>query len=188
MKKLIVFFGVILLTANLVSAQKKVTISKTVVATADQVKMDYKSTVKKASEKDSKAISELLEFSRLVDGAEATEHAVTCLELITRSGDWAMAKAIESRKATLKKALLKRFTEAQKSTQYAELKKPIKSWAPYTWEALNNRQVVKASAQVSTDATPDMAKGAGSLQGAQQGQEQSGTGVTAPKRDGSRGN
>lgn len=121
-------------------SNKAASISDDVLAIADQLKIDYKGLVKKASAKDTLAIHELLEFSRMLDNQTAINHAVTCLELIPLAGDEAFAQEVSKRLIKLKALLLSQITQAQSLTQKEALKKPMSEWAPYTWEALNNRQ------------------------------------------------
>ncbi|MBK6931017.1 MAG: hypothetical protein IPH12_09120 [Saprospirales bacterium] len=118
--------------------------------TATQIKVDYKELVKKASAKESAAVKKLFEFSRIVDGSEAIEHAVTCLEVIPLATDDVVANALVSLSPKLKKVLLSRLEQAQGRTQKTELKLPIQKWAPLTWEVLHNRPAVKPGAQLHT--------------------------------------
>ena len=132
----------LVLPASVLVAQKNVYQSKDVVKTAEQIKFQYKDVLKKAIGQDQKAIGQLFEFSRILDGQEALEHAVTCLEIIPFVTDKVMALALEQVNPKLRTASLERLVQAQGLTDKAELKKPIQSWAPYTWEALNNRPVI----------------------------------------------
>ena len=169
MNKLLSIAGLLLLVslATTATAQKKVYLSKSVIATAQKINFDYKDAVKKAQNKDQKATVRLLEFGRILDGQELREHAITCLELIPNVGDWDMALAIQTTRPTFKKALMQWLTKAQKSTQKESLKKPIKKWAPYTWLALNEKPVVKPTSQPAQGAS-DASQGGGSLQNSQQ--------------------
>lgn len=138
-------------------AQKKgVFVSDAVVAVAQQMQVDYKGLVRKASAKDAKALQELFEFTRLLDGAALNDHLQTCLELIPVATDEVYAKALESRSPGLKAYLLKNMENAQERVQKESLKKPIGEWAPYTWEALNGREVniVKPEAMKSSSSSP----------------------------------
>ncbi|MCS6928334.1 MAG: hypothetical protein NZM43_02450 [Saprospiraceae bacterium] len=129
------------------SQKKNVFISEAVLAIAQQAQVDYRALVKKASAKDSEALNNLFEFTRLLDGSISIDHAQTCLELIPVVGDEVFAKALESRSSGLKKHLLNQMSAAQKQTRKEALKKPIQGWAPYTWEALNDREVHIAKPQ-----------------------------------------
>ncbi len=138
-------------------AQKKgVFVSDAVVAVAQQMQVDYKGLVRKASAKDAKALQDLFEFTRLLDGAALNDHLQTCLELIPVATDEVYAKALESRSPGLKAYLLKNMENAQERAQKESLKKPIGEWAPYTWEALNGREVniVKPEAMKSSSSSP----------------------------------
>ncbi|MCB9315889.1 MAG: hypothetical protein H6569_07105 [Lewinellaceae bacterium] len=136
------FTALLIIPATTAFAQKKVYMSDAVVSTADQIDFAYKNTVKKAAGKDAEAIVKLMEFSRVLDGSEAIEHARTMLELIPVASDKTLALAIQYVNPKLKKAVLDRMQNAQKKTAFEALKKPIKDWAPYTWETLNNRPLV----------------------------------------------
>lgn len=137
------FLVILLFTLSAAAhAQKKgVFVSDAVVAVAQQMQVDYKGLVRKASAKDAKALQELFEFTRLLDGAALNDHLQTCLELIPVATDEVYAKALESRSSGLKSYLLKNMEAVQGRVQKESLKKPIGEWAPYTWEALNGREV-----------------------------------------------
>lgn len=169
----ILIYAILTFPATTVLAQKKVYLSDNVIKTADQIKFEYKNTVKKASQKDAAAIVKLVDFSRLLDGQEAVEHAQTFLEIIPLASDRVVAKAIEKMNVKLKKVTLERLQKAQSKTQNSALKKPLNSWAPFTWEALNNRPVVfpeqikqptekeiqqKMSGKDAVDQSPQLAK------------------------------
>lgn len=136
------FILALFLQASAVFAQKKIYMSDAVIRTADQIDFAYKSTVKKAVAKDGQAIIKLIEFSRILDGVEAVEHARTMLEIIPAATDKTVAVAIQSLSPKLKKVTLDRMLGAQKNIKNEALKKPIKNWAPLTWETLNNRPLV----------------------------------------------
>lgn len=159
-----------------VLAQKKVYVSDKVRSTAEQIKVDYKGLVKKASAKDGDAVKKLLDFSRIVDGSEAIEHAVTCLELIPLASDEVMAKAIAALSPKLKKVLLDRMQQAQGRTQKAELKVPMEKWAPMSWEALHNRPYASKNAQLQTGRRSDREEAPAPMQDA----EKAGPPQTAP--------
>jgi len=139
-KALLMNLALLLLAAAPVFAQKKVFVSDNVLKVAEQAQFDYKGTLKKATAKDGKAVTELFEFIRLLENAEADEHALTCLELIPVATDAVFAKAVKSRSVKMKAALLRRITAAQSRTQKSDLKKPMEGWAPYSWKALNNME------------------------------------------------
>ncbi|MCS7036250.1 MAG: hypothetical protein RMJ33_04935 [Saprospiraceae bacterium] len=129
------------LSAPVFSQKKGVFVSDAVLGVAQQMQVDYKGLVRRASAKDAKALNELFEFTRLLDGATLNDHMQTCLELIPLATDEVYAKALESRSAGLKAYFLKHMETAQGRTQNERLKEPISQWAPYTWEALNGREV-----------------------------------------------
>lgn len=137
-KALLMNLALLLLAASPLFAQKKVFVSDNVLQIAAQAQFDYKGTVKKASNKDGKALIDLFEFIRLLEADQADEHAITCLELIPLASDEVFAKAVKTRSIKMKAALLRRITAAQERTQKEALKKPMEEWAPYSWKALNN--------------------------------------------------
>jgi len=137
-KALLMNLALLLLAASPLFAQKKVFVSDNVLQVADQAQFDYKGTLKKATAKDGKAVIDLFEFIRLLEPAEADEHALTCLELIPVATDEVFAKAVKTRTVKMKAALLRRITAAQERTKKEALKKPMEEWAPYSWKALNN--------------------------------------------------
>ncbi len=142
MKSFLVATATFLLAASAGFSQKKgIFISDAAVEMAQKLQIDYKGLVKKASAKDTKALTELFEFTVWPEGALITEHVQTCLELIPVVTDEVYAKALESRHPGLKAFLLRHIPAAQERTAKENLKKPLQEWAPYTWEALNGREV-----------------------------------------------
>ena len=167
--------ALLLFAASPAFAQKKVFVSDNVLQVADQAQFDYKGMLKKATAKDGKAVAELFEFIRLLENAEADEHAMTCLELIPIATDPVFAKAVKSRNVKMKAALLRRITAAQQRTQKADLKKPMEKWAPYTWNALNNIDfIIEADNKAAQKGT---ATNAGTGTGTGVGQINTGTGA-----------
>ncbi len=147
-----------------------VTIFDDVLATAEFMKFDYKGTVARSKNGDMSAIVELFNFSRVVDGKEGRNHAVTCLELIPFSDGKAAEAFREIRKDNLKKLVKERLIEAQSNTTKPELKKNMAEWAPHTWAALHNR-FVENPAEIK-------AKAEGK---AQRGKDSKGTTLDAPQ-------
>lgn len=141
-KALLLNLALLLLAVAPVFAQKKVFVSDSVLKVAEEAQFDYKGALKKATAKDGKAVTDLIEFIRLLENAEADEHAMTCLELIPIATDKVFSQAVKSRSTKMKAALLSRISAAQERTQKSELKKPMEEWAPYSWKALNNIQFV----------------------------------------------
>ncbi|MBL7775760.1 MAG: hypothetical protein JNK89_07130 [Saprospiraceae bacterium] len=166
--RLVVLAILLSLPAAALLAQKNVYQSDAVIATASQLKFRYQDNVKKAAGQNAQAIADLYEFSRILDGEEAIAHARTLLELIPAAGDKAMARAIEPLGAKLKKVCTDRLIKAQSRTEIAALKEPIKSWAPYTWEALHGRPVIFPSEQAANGAPDGALKAGGSLKDADQ--------------------
>ncbi len=181
--------ALLFLSSGSFAQSKGVFVSDAVVSVAQQAKVDYKGLVRKASAKDTKALADLFEFTRIVEGAALTDHVRTCLELIPLVGDEAYAKTLESRSAGLKAYLLKHMEAAQQKAQKEALKKPIGEWAPYTWEALNGREVNLAPKAAAGQPSPATAPDAAQLKSAndQQAPAQPGT-LTPPAPDASKGN
>ena len=100
-----------------------VTIFEDVLVTAEFMKFDYKGTIARAKNGEVKALVELFDFSRVVDGKEGRNHAVTCLELIPYSDGKSAEAYREILKDNLKKLVKERLIEAQSNTNKSELKK-----------------------------------------------------------------
>ena len=187
-----VFILLLMIPASAAFAQKNVTQSKDVIKTADLIEFKYKETLKKAANQDISAVAALFEFSRILDGQQVLDHALTCLELFPLATDPIMAKAIQNLNPNLKKVSLERLLEAQGQTAQEALKKPIETWAPYSWEALNNRPVIFESAQSAENQQGSaIDAAAGSLKDAEKVAPQAtdGSMQSAPKPDGGgRGN
>ncbi|MEQ1747667.1 MAG: hypothetical protein ABMA02_19720 [Saprospiraceae bacterium] len=155
-KTLLLNLALLLLSAAPVLAQKKVFVSDNVLKVAGQAQFDYKGTLKKATAKDGKALTDLFEFIRLLENAEADEHALTCLELIPVATDAVFANAMKARKPNLKAALLRRILDAQERTKKADLKKPLEEWAPFSFRALHNLDFdTDAASKPAAEMKPD---------------------------------
>jgi len=141
MKKLFSNSLIILFLASAFAAfgQKEVYISKDVLKTSEWANFAYKNVLKKAIAGDGPSITDFFKFNSAVDGVEALEHNVTCLEMIPLASDDKVANALLFTVPKLKKVVLDRIVLAQGRTQKAELKKPMASWAPKTWAVLNNQ-------------------------------------------------
>lgn len=136
--------AILLFISSLASAQNtaaagQVTVFQEVLNVAKWAGFDYEAQLNLAKSGDYKAVSKLLHFSGTVEGDDALKHAVTCLELIPVAGDVPFAAALNISKPALKKAMLERLQLAQGRTQNENLKKPIKDWAPITWDVLNGK-------------------------------------------------
>lgn len=127
------------LSAQNTATTNQVTVFKEVLATAKWAGFDYEGQLNLAKTGDYKAVNKLLEFSGTVDGDDAIKHAVTCLELIPVAGDVPFAAALNVGKPMLRKVMLERLQLAQARTQNEALKKPIKEWAPFSWDVLNGK-------------------------------------------------
>lgn|GEM_PF-2441177 len=129
-------------------------VSDAVLKTAEWGGFKYMENLDKAQAGNQTAIKSLLEFSGTVEGAEALEHATTCLDLIPLATDEIMGSTISSVKPKLKTALLERFVLAQGRTKNVELQKPLAESAPLTWKALNGERVVCNSCMHENGLTP----------------------------------
>lgn len=162
-----------LLSPTLLNAQKNqkldVEISGSVLKTAEWAGFKYKETLEKVAAGDQQATKDFFEFSGTVDGTEALQHAVTCIELIPLAGDEKIGSIISILKPKLKKVMLDRFQLAQGRTKKTELLKPMQEWAPLTWKALNGEQVLCSSCN----------QNAGSLSSKPSDMQKPGTGKTA---------
>ena len=145
-------------TAQSLWAQNDVFVSKSVLKTAEWAGVKYKDLVKRAASGNTTSIQELFDFARYVDGSEALDHAVTCLEGIPAATDEKVARTIFSLSPNLKKTNLERIQLAQGRTKKANLQKPMQTWAPLTWEVLNGRGL--PSAESTGAAAPDQMQGA----------------------------
>lgn len=134
-------------------------ISSAVLKTAEWAGFPYLATLDKAHGGDIDAIRKLFEFSGTVDGTEALQHAVTCLELSALLVDDRVGWAISRLKPKLKTVLLERFQMAQGRTKKEALRKPIQQWAPGIWKALNGEEVLCYSCmEGGTLSKPEAAK------------------------------
>ncbi|MBC7777648.1 MAG: hypothetical protein H7246_19595 [Phycisphaerae bacterium] len=120
-------------------------ISSEVLKTAEWAAFKYMEKIDLAQTGDQKAIKEFLEFSAVVDGVEALQHATTCIELIPFTTDEKMGAVIYILKPKLREVLLDRFQLAQGRTKKEEMRKPLQEWAPLTWKALHGEKVVCSS-------------------------------------------
>ncbi len=138
------FFSPLMLLAQQ-GKKMDIDISSEVLKTADWAAFKYMEKIDLAQSGDQKAIKDLLEFSAVVDGVEALQHATTCLELIPFTTDEKMGAVIYIVKPKLREALLERFQLAQGRTKKEEMRKPLQEWAPLTWKALHGEKVVCSS-------------------------------------------
>lgn len=116
-----------------------VTVFPGVLSVAQWAGFKYMDQLQLAKTGDLKAVSSMLDFSGTVDGVDALNHAVTCLELLPVSTDLVFAAAVNKAKPKLKKVLLDRLQLAQGRTTNEALRKPMSEWAPMTWNVLNGK-------------------------------------------------
>jgi hypothetical protein len=119
------------------AAANDIKVSEKVLKTAEWAKFKYLEELALAKSGDLVAIKRMLEFSKMVDGGEAIDHAVVCLELIPLAGDDNFATVVAGLSPKLREALLKRFNFAQGRSEKETLRLPMTVWAPHTWGALN---------------------------------------------------
>lgn len=129
----------------------KVEVFGNVLKMAELAGTPYKELVTKAQSGDVDAIYQLLDFHRVVDGADALNHAVTCLELIPVTGDAVFASAAHRCSPKLRKVVLDRLMLAQVRSKKTFLRQSLTNWAPVTWSILAAQPVentpVKSSGQ-----------------------------------------
>ncbi len=127
--------------AELPSVQKDangIEISESVLATAKWMNFDYKGILTKAEQGDEAALIKFLDFHGAVDGIEAINHGVTCLELLPVFGDETFAVVCANVKPKLREVLRERLILAQGRTKKENLRRPIAEWAPQTWYVLRD--------------------------------------------------
>lgn len=117
----------------------KVEVFQSVVKMADMIKFDYNGEVAKAETGDIGAMYKLLDFHRIVEGVDALNHAVTCLELIPMMGDASFGAAVYPCHPNMKKILLERLMLAQVRTKKIFMRDSLTHWAPLTWAYLNGQ-------------------------------------------------
>jgi hypothetical protein len=150
------FVLIIMLTASVCWSQKSGAASKPAVLAADStgvfisqsvlevsntLHFKYYDFLKKAKNSDQDALKELLLFHKSIDGTDALNHSVTCLELIPVANDENFALTVRRLNPKLKSILLDRILMAQSRTRRKELQKPMDTWAPMSWAALNDKPI-----------------------------------------------
>lgn len=157
MKK--IFFSILtilFLAPSMVSFGQKVYVSKSVLKTAEWANFKYKEVLDKSIAGDIQALTSFFKFNSAVDGVEAIDHNITCLELIPLATDDKVATALLATNHRLRKLVMDRLVLAQGKTQKTELKKPLESWAPKTWAIISNKPL--PAPQVSTEEMTDKMK------------------------------
>lgn len=119
------------------SKDQHITVYDNVLKMADWAKFEYKTVLDSAKTGSTTAIKKFLEFHAVVDGADALNHGVTCLELIPVATDVQFASAALACKSKLRKIVLDRLILAQGRTQKEQFRKSMTEWAPATWAVLN---------------------------------------------------
>ncbi|MCC7246061.1 MAG: hypothetical protein IT269_10300 [Saprospiraceae bacterium] len=107
---------------------------------AQWAKFDYTDVLERAKKGEYKAIKDFLEFSAVVDGVDALDHAVTCIELLQYASDYRYSSVLQILKPNLRNVLKDRFQLAQGRTKVEELSKPMAQWAPMSWAILNDQK------------------------------------------------
>jgi len=118
----------------------EVEIFQNVSKTADLVNIKYKDLVANAQSGDAGSMHKLLDFHRIVDGADGLNHAVTCLEILPLMGDASFASAVALCQPKLKKLILDRLVLAQGRTKKTFLRQSLTNIAPLTWEQLTGEK------------------------------------------------
>lgn len=143
-----------------------VEVFQSVVKLADQLGYKYTDMLAKAKTGDATAIYQMLDFHRIVEGKDALNHAVTCLEILPLAGDDAFASAVVRCKPKLVQVVLDRLVLAQGRSKKTFLRQGMGAWAPTTWAVLNGQappsktaantpnQEAPAPSSIPTDATP----------------------------------
>jgi hypothetical protein len=116
-----------------------VEVFQSVVKLADQLGYKYSDMLSKAKTGDAAAIFQMLDFHRIVEGKDALNHAVTCLEILPLAGDDAFASAVTMCKPKLVQVLLERIMLAQGRSKKTFLRQGMGAWAPTTWAILNGQ-------------------------------------------------
>jgi hypothetical protein len=147
-----------LLTGFFAAAQtdQAVTVFPGVLRMAEWAKFPYEKTLAEAKKGDGRSIVKLLDFQGAVDGDDAINHAVTCLELIPVAGDDKFHDALRLTNPKVRKAFLDRLLLAQGRTKHEALRVGMSEWAPRSWNALHgkfSRPQRKQSDQPSLDKT-----------------------------------
>ncbi len=127
------------------NAKADIEISAAVLKTAEWAGFKYMEVLDKATIGDQKGLLDFFEFSGTVDGTEAIQHALTCIELIPIATDDKFGPVVYILKPKLRSVLLERFQLAQGRTKKEALKKPLQEWAPLTWKALHGELVTCSS-------------------------------------------
>lgn len=136
----------------------QITVAPSLVKFAGQMGFKYNEVLEKAKKGDIDAIKAMMEFHGTADGVDGLNHAQTCLELIPVASDLRVSQACRNLKPKLKELLIERFNLAQSRTQIADLKKPLKDWAPQTWGALNNQLVACPECEASKQMAKEYSK------------------------------
>lgn len=117
----------------------EVEVFQNVLKMADLANVKYKELMTSAKSGNVASMHKLLDFHRVVDGVDALNHAVTCLELIPLMGDAPFAAAVNFCPPKLKKVVLDRLMLAQARTKKTFLRQSLTNWAPVTWAHLNGQ-------------------------------------------------
>ena len=119
----------------------EVQLFQNVLKMADLASFKYTDAIAKAKAGDAVSIYKLLDFHRVVDGVDALNHAVSCLELIPLAGDRPFAEGVSRCPPALKKVVLDRLILAQGRTKKTFLRQNMTQWAPFSWAYLNGQAI-----------------------------------------------
>lgn len=143
----------------------EVEVFQNVLKMAEWASFKYMEVLEQAKKGDVNAIYKMLDFHRYVDGKDALNHGVTCLELLPLAGDEAYAKAVSMCKLKLREVVKERLMLAQGRTKKGFLQQqPIETWAPWTWNHLNEKEppLPEKVVEKPKTETPSAAPNAGS--------------------------
>ncbi len=133
----------------------EIEVFQNVLKMADIASFKYKEVLSKAKTGDIGAIKQMLDFHKVVDGADALNHGVTCLELLSLAGDGQFASAVSLCKPKLKELVLERLMLAQGRTKKPFLRQSLTNWAPITWAYLNGIKIPTQEQKPEPESTLD---------------------------------
>lgn len=115
----------------------EIEVFQSVLKIADLANFKYMDAVASAKAGDVSSMHKLLDFNRVVEGVDALNHAVTCLELIPVAGDHIVGAAVYLCSPKMREVLLSRLILAQGRTKKTYLRESLSKWAPSTWSYIN---------------------------------------------------
>ena len=128
----------------------EVEVFQSVLKIADLANFKYMDAIASAKTGDVSSMRKLLDFHRVVEGVDALNHAVTCLELIPVAGDHIFGTAVYLCSPKMKEVLLDRLILAQGRTKKTYLRESLSKWAPSTWSYVNMHVVEETATGTTT--------------------------------------